>query len=146
MPKSEDGQYEMVLENRQVLVIFFVAAALCGVFFALGYMVGKNSGSAYTPPQQAVTQPVTGREGKSPAVTPAETQPPASTPPVVEPKKEEAAPREVVPAKTEAEPPKASAPEKKETPAPPKTAAAPAAAEGFITLQEIGRASCRERV
>jgi len=134
MPRSDDGQYEMVLENRQVLVIFFVAAALCGVFFALGYMVGKNSGTAYTPPQQAVAQPADAKRG-----APAAVETPAQTPaqPAAEPKKEEAPPQEAAPPKTETEPPKSTAPEKKDTPPPPppKTAAAPPAAEGFITLQ-----------
>ncbi len=49
MPKSDEGQYELILENRQVIAIFFVAAALCGVFFALGYMVGKNTGTGFPP-------------------------------------------------------------------------------------------------
>ena len=52
MPKSADGQYEMVLENRQVLTMFFVIVVLCGVFFGLGYTVGKNT-VGYIPPAQA---------------------------------------------------------------------------------------------
>src|SRR5258708_10561912 len=43
MAKSEDGQYELVLENRQVLVIFLFAAVLCGIFFGLGFVVGQSS-------------------------------------------------------------------------------------------------------
>lgn len=141
MPRSEDGQYEMVLENRQVLMIFFAAAALCGVFFALGYLVGKNSGSAYTPPVAQTNSP-TVQEGKRPAPVEPVVQAPATS---AEPKKEEPAPATTAsatpPAKTEAEPPKtqAPAPKKEEpppapAPAPTKTAAAPAA-ESFITLQ-----------
>src|SRR6185312_248302 len=34
---------ELVLGNKQLLAIFFVAALLCGVFFAVGYVVGGNS-------------------------------------------------------------------------------------------------------
>jgi len=43
MPKAADGQYEMVLENRHVMTLFFVVIVLCGVFFGLGYIVGKNT-------------------------------------------------------------------------------------------------------
>jgi hypothetical protein len=34
---------ELILGNKQLLAIFFVAALLCGVFFAVGYVVGGNS-------------------------------------------------------------------------------------------------------
>ena len=40
---NDNGERELVLGNRQLLAIFFVAALLCGVFFAVGYVVGGNS-------------------------------------------------------------------------------------------------------
>jgi hypothetical protein len=40
---SDSGERELVLGNKQLLAIFFVAALLCGVFFAVGYVVGGNS-------------------------------------------------------------------------------------------------------
>ncbi|OFW33013.1 MAG: hypothetical protein A3J28_08700 [Acidobacteria bacterium RIFCSPLOWO2_12_FULL_60_22] len=43
MPKHSSGQGEIVLENRQLLVIFLVIAGLCGIFFSLGYIVGRNT-------------------------------------------------------------------------------------------------------
>ena len=43
MARNADGQVELVLENRQLLVTFFVIVALCGVFFSLGYIVGRNT-------------------------------------------------------------------------------------------------------
>jgi DedD protein len=43
MAHNDDGQYELVLENKQVLGIFFVAAILCGIFFGLGFLVGRSS-------------------------------------------------------------------------------------------------------
>ncbi|MBI2816622.1 MAG: SPOR domain-containing protein [Acidobacteria bacterium] len=43
MRKNPDGQVELVLENRQLLATFFVIVALCGVFFSLGYIVGRNT-------------------------------------------------------------------------------------------------------
>lgn len=40
---DHDGERELVLGNKQLLAIFFVATLLCGVFFAMGYVVGGNS-------------------------------------------------------------------------------------------------------
>jgi DedD protein len=45
MAKMQDQQTELVLENRQVVGIFLGIALLCGVFFALGYVVGRNTAS-----------------------------------------------------------------------------------------------------
>ena len=43
MAKNADRPGELILENRQLLLIFFGIVALCGVFFALGYIVGRNT-------------------------------------------------------------------------------------------------------
>jgi len=43
---SARDERELVLGNRQLLGIFFVATLLCGVFFAMGYVVGGNSTKA----------------------------------------------------------------------------------------------------
>ena len=40
------GDKELVLGNKQLISLFFVVVALCGVFFAMGYMIGRNSGKA----------------------------------------------------------------------------------------------------
>ena len=40
---DNDGERELVLGNKQLLGIFFVATLLCGVFFAMGYVVGGNA-------------------------------------------------------------------------------------------------------
>ena len=37
---------ELVLGNKQLISLFFVVVALCGVFFAMGYMIGRNSAKA----------------------------------------------------------------------------------------------------
>jgi len=55
MRQQSGGQSEFVLENRQVLLIFFVVVALCGIFFALGYIVGQNTFSAPTTVAQGET-------------------------------------------------------------------------------------------
>lgn len=77
MPRTEDGQYELVLENRQVLGIFFVAAVLCGVFFALGYIVGRNT-AAYEP--RTTPQAAASAEGKRSPMAPPQAAAPAKAP------------------------------------------------------------------
>ncbi len=44
MPKNEDGEFELILANRQLLSVFFIVVVLLGVFFTMGYIVGRNSG------------------------------------------------------------------------------------------------------
>lgn len=43
MPKNADRPGDLILENRHLLLIFFGIVALCGVFFAFGYIVGRNT-------------------------------------------------------------------------------------------------------
>jgi len=44
MPRTEDGEFELVLGNKQLLSVFFIIVILLGVFFTMGYIVGRNSG------------------------------------------------------------------------------------------------------
>jgi DedD protein len=53
MSKKQEQQTELVLENRQVVAIFFGLALICGVFFSLGYVVGHNTAGPIAPPAQA---------------------------------------------------------------------------------------------
>lgn len=43
MAQNPSRQVELVLENRQVMGVFLVMAVLCGIFFALGFVVGRNT-------------------------------------------------------------------------------------------------------
>ena len=38
-----EGEKELVLGNRQLLSFFFVVVAMCGVFFAIGYIIGRSA-------------------------------------------------------------------------------------------------------
>lgn len=71
MNKNQDGQVELVLENRQVLLIFFGIVALCGVFFSLGYIIGRNTFSAPTAVAQATSPTVEGEQKPSAMPPPA---------------------------------------------------------------------------
>ena len=43
MKNNESGEFELVLGNRQLLSGFFIIVILFGVFFTMGYIVGRNS-------------------------------------------------------------------------------------------------------
>ena len=63
---ENDGERELVLGNKQLLTIFFVAVLLCGVFFAMGYVVGGNSAKSSLTAGMTTTDSTTtpGTEGK----------------------------------------------------------------------------------
>jgi hypothetical protein len=46
MPRNDEGEFELVLGNRQLLSVFFIVVVLLGVFFVMGYILGKNSSPA----------------------------------------------------------------------------------------------------
>lgn len=41
-----DGEHELVLGNKQLLSTFFIVVILLGVFFTMGYFVGRNTASS----------------------------------------------------------------------------------------------------
>ncbi len=43
MPRNDEGEYELLLGNRQLLSMFVIIVVLLGVFFALGFFTGKNT-------------------------------------------------------------------------------------------------------
>src|SRR5580700_9359972 len=81
---DQDNERELVLGNRQLLTIFFVATLLCGVFFAMGYVVGGNSAKASltAPNADASTAPVTeGQREQLQSSAATEVAPPATSDP-----------------------------------------------------------------
>jgi cell division septation protein DedD len=53
MPRNDDGESEYILGNKQLLSVFFIVIILMGVFFTIGYIVGRNSGSGEAAKQAA---------------------------------------------------------------------------------------------
>ncbi len=45
MQRNEDGEFELTLGNAQLLGIFAILVILLGIYFAMGYMVGRNAGA-----------------------------------------------------------------------------------------------------
>jgi cell division septation protein DedD len=111
-----DGEHELVLGNKQLLSAFFVVVALLGVFFTMGYFVGKNTATAGfnagQPGSNGGARPDAAGKALDSGTT-AASVPPDSTSPAADPNA--AAPVAPPPETTEAKP---------ETPAP---APAPAA-------------------
>lgn len=70
-----EGEKELVLGNKQLISLFFVVVALCGVFFALGYMMGRPTG------KQSAAVPETTAAATSAAPVTAAPQAPESEPP-----------------------------------------------------------------
>jgi len=40
---NEEGEFELILGNRQLLSVFFIVVILLGLFFTMGYIVGQHS-------------------------------------------------------------------------------------------------------
>ncbi|HUA86820.1 MAG TPA: SPOR domain-containing protein [Bryobacteraceae bacterium] len=103
MPKNEDGEFELILGNRQLLSVFFIVVVLLGVFFTMGYIVGRNSAPAMITDAEGLrkdTKPMV-VDSAAPTPTPAaETPAPAATP--------EPTPVEQREAEAKPEPPKPS--------------------------------------
>jgi hypothetical protein len=43
MARNDDGEFELVLGNTQLLSGFFIIVILFGIFFTMGYIVGRHS-------------------------------------------------------------------------------------------------------
>jgi len=71
MTRKADGELELVLGNKQLLSLFFLVVVLFGVFFSLGYMVGKSVGPAQTRAGPATGPPVAVKPSPSPSPLPA---------------------------------------------------------------------------
>jgi outer membrane biosynthesis protein TonB len=83
MPTNEEGEFELVLGNKQLLSVFFVAVLLLGVFFTMGYIVGRNLAPANTLTASNTKGTVIDVDSAAPKpieVGPAPVQTPAPTP------------------------------------------------------------------
>ena len=134
MAKTEDGEFELILGNRQLISVFLIVVILLGVFFSMGYIVGRNS----APPSAIANN---GQGGRPNVVEPpsrketeqaSSTQPPASDPtPTTVPDTKAVPPsgppvaEKTPPEKREPVTPPAPPPQKKTEPPPPAPERAP---------------------
>jgi cell division septation protein DedD len=151
MARNEEGEFELVLGNKQLLSVFFILVVLLGVFFTMGYIVGRNNpsleaanlavarkpaGGPLGPPREVdagVSAPTAPRVVATPQAEPPQAEPPKTETPKPNPEPPKTEPRKVEPPKIEiakADPVKPE-PAKKEPekpkPAPAGPPAAPAA-------------------
>ena len=115
MARNDEGEFELVLGNRQLISVFLIVVILLGVFFSMGYIVGRNSAPT------EVARNVSGAKNSEPPLdTSPVTPPPVSAPPKEAPKETKATAPSPERVTTHAEQPAA------ETPPPPKPAPMPA--------------------
>ena len=84
MPKNDEGEFELVLGNRQLISVFLIVVILLGVFFSMGYIVGRNSspGAAETARNEK-PKPDQAADSSSPAILPRRrTKPPRPRQPI----------------------------------------------------------------
>ena len=62
MAKGKKGDnYEMVLENRHLLGVFFAVVLLCAVFFTFGFVLGRNQAPPQSEVQPSAQKPASAR-------------------------------------------------------------------------------------
>jgi cell division septation protein DedD len=70
MARNDEGEFELVLGNRQLLSGFFIVVILFGVFFTMGYIVGRHSSPAPLNAANASASESTPPRAVSPAAPP----------------------------------------------------------------------------
>lgn len=75
MARNDEGEFELVLGNRQLLSGFFIVVVLFGVFFTMGYIVGRHSSPA-TPGTAAAAggETAAGKASSLPTLKPGEAE------------------------------------------------------------------------
>ncbi|MFQ5776525.1 MAG: SPOR domain-containing protein [Terriglobia bacterium] len=68
--QKKGSHYEVVLEDRHLLVVFFAAVGLCALFFTLGFFLGRNQAS-----EKAAAEPAAPTREAAPAAEKEQPQP-----------------------------------------------------------------------
>jgi cell division septation protein DedD len=120
LPKNDEGEFELVLGNKQLVSVFVIVVVLLGVFFSMGYIVGRNSSGAAELARNEKPKPdhVADSSGGASPETPSDQ---AATPPSPD---ASAIPGDSTPSA----PPEATTPAQSEAPAPPRAKPEPARA------------------
>ncbi len=141
MKNSETGEFELVLGNKQLLSGFFIVVILFGVFFTMGYIVGRNSspsphmaGAAESVAAAPLPAPAPAVPQQTAAAEPAANADPAKSPETAEP-----APQpQPTTAAAQAEPAKTAAAEPAPA-APAKTIAEPSPGDTYLQVMAVKR-------
>lgn len=115
MAARDDGEFELILGNKQLLSVLFIVIILLGVFFTMGFLAGRSTGSGT---QVAKNRPADQTPLSVDAPNPSREQIPTATEPAPAEKAPERAsetPVEPPPVREErAETPKREAPKREE--------------------------------
>jgi len=122
VPRNDDGEFELILGNRQLMSVFFIVVILLGVFFAMGYIVGRNSSPTGVPEVASRRPDTRPAAADTPASTRETTKETATPAPAEAPKDADSQPRETAAQQGPATKP-APAPEPAPAPVPVKAAA-----------------------
>ncbi len=112
MQARDDGEFELILGNKQLLSVLFIVIVLLGVFFTMGFLAGRSTGGtvAAARPAPADTTPIPVDSASSRAAEPAPPPSrPVEEPRAVEPKAEAPKPEPAKAAAPPAAPPKQAA-------------------------------------
>jgi type IV secretory pathway VirB10-like protein len=137
VPKNDDGEFELILGNRQLMSVFFIVVILLGVFFAMGYIVGRNSSPVGAPEvasHRTDTQPAT-------TETPSSAHQTATPAPADVPKEADSQPKETAsqqgPATKPTPPPEPVAVAPVKAPTRPTTSSEPESGRTYLQLSAI---------
>ena len=83
MARNDEGEFELVLGNRQLISVFLIVVILLGVFFSMGYIVGRNSA-----PTEVARNVASVKPNPEPPPDTSAPAPAAETPPPPAPAKE----------------------------------------------------------
>jgi cytoskeletal protein RodZ len=116
VPRNDDGEFELILGNRQLMSVFFIVVILLGVFFAMGYIVGRNSSPVGAPEVASRRQETKPADADTPASTHEATRGTTTPAPADVPKEADSQPKETA---------SQQGPATKPTPPPERVAVAP---------------------
>jgi cell division septation protein DedD len=121
LPKNDEGEFELVLGNRQLISVFVIVVALLGVFFSMGYIVGRNS-SAVAGASEAAKSNGDTHPAESASTNGSSSSEPTDSQPFGPPAASNDSPPTTPPSSTQPEKPAAAPPALKSAPAPAKEA------------------------
>jgi cell division protein FtsN len=140
MAKKSDGDFEVLLGNTQLLSLFVIVVILLGVFFTMGYILGRHSGAAsadaIATKEPAVQMPPRAAPSESPAPSSKAESTPAER--ASEPAAAPTAPA-TAPVGSMAPASEARAKRAAREPAPPAAPSAPAAGQTFLQVVATNR-------
>jgi hypothetical protein len=70
MARNDEGEFELILGNRQLMSVLFILVVLLGVFFTMGYIVGRSNPATEKVAEAAKDQVAMAEKGPPTVVEP----------------------------------------------------------------------------